>query len=411
MSKMEDRKVPRLRFKGFEGEWEEFPLGNSIISSAFGPRFSSDLYSIDGNIAIISTTDMDDDGNVNYSGLTKAALNEDDFSSHFLREGDLVISRSGTIGVTAVYKNQNIHVVPGAFCIRFRVNEDRLNSKFVQAYFNDKKGRESLIRISAGGVQKNLKGSSVLALEVTFPTLPEQQKIATFLTAVDTKLQQLTRKLALLEQYKKGVMQQLFSGEVRFRDEQGEAFPGWEEKMLGEFLIPTFRAVDKPNGAYLAIGIRSHCKGTFQKVDEDPTKNAMDTLYEVKENDLIVNITFAWEGAIAMVKKEDEGGLVSHRFPTYTFNRNVAIGEFFQYVYPQKKFRLLLELISPGGAGRNRVMSKSEFLKLKWEIPSVPEQQKIAAFLSALDGRIAGVKGQLERGRAWKKGLLQGMFV
>ncbi|MBK9013968.1 MAG: restriction endonuclease subunit S [Saprospiraceae bacterium] len=71
----------------------------------------------------------------------------------------------------------------------------------------------------------------------------------------------------------------------------------------------------------------------------------------------------------------------------------------------------MLELISPGGAGRNRVMSKSEFLKLKWEIPCLEEQQKIAAYLTALDGRIEQVGRQLAVLRAWKKGLLQGMFV
>jgi len=137
----------------------------------------------------------------------------------------------------------------------------------------------------------------------------------------------------------------------------------------------------------------------------------MDKLYQVKENDLIVNITFAWEGAIAIVKKEDENGLVSHRFPTYNFNKDLATYKFFQYVFIQKKFRFMLDLISPGGAGRNRVMSKKEFLKLKWEMPSLEEQQKIAQVLSNADKEIELLKDELQELKKQKKGLMQKLLT
>jgi type I restriction enzyme S subunit len=149
--------------------------------------------------------------------------------------------------------------------------------------------------------------------------------------------------------------------ELRFPKFKGE----WKEKRLDEFLIPTFREVCKPNDKYLAIGVRSHAKGTFQRTDSEPDKIAMETLYQVREGDLIVNITFAWEGAIALVKKTDDGGFVSHRFPTYTFDQTVVLSEYFRQVFIQKRFRSLLDLISPGGAGRNRVLSKSNFLAIK----------------------------------------------
>ena len=177
------------------------------------------------------------------------------------------------------------------------------------------------------------------------------------------------------------------------------------------FLIPEFREVEKPKGLYLAIGIRSHCKGTFQRPDADPEKNAMDNLFQVKENDLIVNITFAWEGAIAIVKKEDDGGLVSHRFPTYVFNEEISNYKFFQYVFIRPRFREQLDLISPGGAGRNRVMSKKDFLKIKCELPCVEEQTKIANFLTAIDDKINNNKTQLDAMKQYKSGLLQQMFV
>jgi len=194
---------------------------------------------------------------------------------------------------------------------------------------------------------------------------------------------------------------------LRFPEFSGE----WAEKDFHSFLAPDFRAVPKPTQNYLALGVRSHGKGTFHKPNSDPEKNAMDTLYEVHCDDLIVNITFAWEGAIAIAHADDHGGLVSHRFPTYRFDRSQVTSEYFEYVIEDRRIRQTLELISPGGAGRNRVLSKSAFLEIKHLFPQAEEQQKIAAFLGAVDAKI----GQLTRKKAlledYKKGCMGQLFT
>ncbi|HTV46987.1 MAG TPA: restriction endonuclease subunit S [Phycisphaerae bacterium] len=196
----------------------------------------------------------------------------------------------------------------------------------------------------------------------------------------------------------------------KLRFPEFRAAPHWTEKSLEEVLSPIVRERKKPVDAYTGLGMRSHGKGTFLKNLENPAKNLMEYLYEVQCDDLIVNITFAWEGAIAIARPTDTGALVSHRFPTFIFKRDAAIPDFFRYIILDKQFVYSLGIISPGGAGRNRVLNKNDFLKLRVFLPKVSEQQKIADCLSSLDELIATQELKLESLNAHKKGLMQQLF-
>lgn len=191
-------------------------------------------------------------------------------------------------------------------------------------------------------------------------------------------------------------------------------FPGfkdaWEQKAIGDVFKLNVRPIPKPLANYKSIGIRSHFKGTFQRLDSDPSKNVMDTLFEVKENDLIVNITFAWEGAVAIASKDDERGLVSHRFPTYINDKKKVDIDFFRFLFPTSEFKRTLTLISPGSAGRNRVLKKSDFLKIKFLFPSLPEQTRIASFFTVLDKKITQLKQKKTLLEQYKKGVMQKLF-
>ena len=186
--------------------------------------------------------------------------------------------------------------------------------------------------------------------------------------------------------------------------------PQWTEKPLEEILSPIVRERKKPVEAYTGLGMRSHGKGTFLKNLENPEQNSMEYLYEVQCDDLIVNITFAWEGAIAIAKPTDTGALVSHRFPTYLFKRDVAIPTFFRYIILDKQFVYSLGVISPGGAGRNRVLNKTDFLKLRVFLPEVSEQQKIADCLTNLDELIVAHGQNLDALKALRTALMQQLF-
>ncbi|MFW7401332.1 restriction endonuclease subunit S [Vagococcus fluvialis] len=183
----------------------------------------------------------------------------------------------------------------------------------------------------------------------------------------------------------------------------------WEQREFNELVEQVIREVPKPDEPYYRMSVRSHAKGTFKQFVDDPNKVAMDKLYVVKKDDLVVNITFAWEHAIAVVSEDSAGLLVSHRFPTYRADEKSDI-VFLKYLVSKEEFRRKLEFISPGGAGRNRVLNKKDFLKLKVMIPNIEEQQKIGSFFKQLDETIALQEHELLLLKEQKKSLLQKMF-
>jgi type I restriction enzyme S subunit len=171
------------------------------------------------------------------------------------------------------------------------------------------------------------------------------------------------------------------------------------------------RQIAKPNQAYRALGIRSHGKGTFERFVSDPSSVAMEHLYVALAGDLIVNITFAWEGAVALVPTEHDGGLVSHRFPTFEPREDQVNPRFLRHALRMPRFTYLLGVVSPGGAGRNRVLNKTDFLELDIPAPSLKAQDQVAKVLDDAEAAIAAERLSLEALQRQKRGLMQKLLT
>lgn len=229
-------------------------------------------------------------------------------------------------------------------------------------------------------------------------SLSEQKRIAAILRAWDEAIEKQDKIIANLQQKRKALL-----GKLLLKQQAN--------KPLKYFLTSVAREIGKPTSSYHALGLRSHCKGTFQRFIKDASTVAMETLYRVKENDLIVNITFAWEGAIALVKETDEHCLVSHRFPTYEIDRSKALPQFVRHVVQTKKFIESLGIISPGGAGRNRVLNKKDFLELKIWLPDLSTQAHIADIISTIELEIEIAESLLAKFKDQKRGLMQKLLT
>ena len=184
----------------------------------------------------------------------------------------------------------------------------------------------------------------------------------------------------------------------------------WEQRELSELIEENQKPVPKPDGEYVRLGIRSHAKGTFHEVVAQGEGLDVDTMYVVEADNLIVNITFAWEEAWAITTEKDAEKLVSHRFPQYRFHQG-QYPMFYQYRFRNGRMKYNLELASPGGAGRNRVLNKTEFMKIPVTIPkSYEEQKEIGTFFARLDDLITLHQRKCDALQKFKKSMLQKMF-
>lgn len=184
----------------------------------------------------------------------------------------------------------------------------------------------------------------------------------------------------------------------------------WEQRKFGKIVEKYEDPVETPTDGYMRLGIRSHAKGTFHNYVEKGKELETAKMFRVAADKFIVNITFGWEHAVAITDENDAGMLVSHRFPQYSFNEGM-IPKFFKYLILDENFKHHLELSSPGGAGRNRVLKLSDMLEYKMNFPSEAEQKKIAIYFDDLDNLITLHQRKCDELQNIKKFMLQKMFV
>lgn len=405
------RVSPVIRFTHFSKNWEENTLGDLAYNFEYGLNASAKEY--DGENKYIRITDIDDSSRYfSQSSLTSPDININNSSKYILEKGDILFARTGaSVGKSYLYKNSDGKVFYAGFLIRIKAN-DNSNAGFIfqNTHTND---YEKFVKVtSQRSGQPGINAKEYAKYKLYVPVLDEQTKIANYFNQIDKIISLRQHELTLLEQRKKAFLQKMYPKkgesipEMRFPEFEND----WKLKKIEDLITQVVREVPKPDKPYGRLSIRSHAKGTFHKFVEDPSSVAMNKLYVVKENDLIVNITFAWEHAIAIAKKKDNGKLVSHRFPTFLVDKSDV--NFMQYIILKESFRQKLELISPGGAGRNRVLNKKDFVKLKIFVPiDLVEQQKIGQFFKQLDEEIKLHEQKLEKLKEMKKAFLQKMFV
>jgi type I restriction enzyme S subunit len=378
--------------------WKFRPVGSVLTQSQYGSNARS------GNVGAMAIVGMKDisEGLVNMKNLARVELDSKECEAYLLEKGDLLLNRTNSydlVGKVGIY-DSNAQAVFASYLVRLKVNRQKISPWFLNYWLNSYIAQKAIKRIATRAVgQANVNPTEFKRhCYIPLPGIEEQNKIVALLRIWDSAIGNTEKLLKAIKLRHKILSIKLLGNKPN-------------ETPIKKFLRQISRAIKKPDEPYWALGIRSHGKGTFRRFIENTSAVAMETLYRVKHDDIIVNITFAWEGAIALVDKTDEDCLVSHRFPTFEIDRNKALPEYLRHIIVQKRFIKNLGLISPGGAGRNRVLNKRDFLNLKISLPEIGEQQRIGDILNTSLREISLLQKKLELLKKQKSGLMQKLFT
>lgn len=390
--------VPQMRFPGFAGKWEKIPAGE-IFEFRNGLNYLKDA--VGDEVKVIGVGDFQSNESISdYSELNVVAVDNAAKDSILLRNGDILFVRSNgnkdLIGRTMLVKKLSERVAYSGFTIRGRITDDGLSPDFAAKSFRANRFRTYLREMGGGTNISNLSQDIVSGYSLFIPSLTEQQKIADFLGKVDAKLDALRRKKSGLEAFKSGLMQRLFSQELRFTRDDGTDFSEWEEMRLDE--VAEIRKGKQVNRDTL-----SEC-GDYAVINGGTTPSGFHTDFNTAGETITISEGGNSCGYVAWQKRPFWCG--GHCYAVTPMHKGIERAYLFQALKLAEPDIMRLRV----GSGLPNIQ-KGDLSAVSLFVPHPNEQRKIADALSAMDAKISAVADQITHMETFKKGLLQQMFV
>ena len=406
--------IPQLRFSEFNGNWEEVPFYDCLIDILDFRGRTPLKIGMDwggGNIISLSANNVKN-GYIDFNAechLGSEELYEKWMGKVKLVKNDIVFTMEAPLGKALLVPDDERYILSQRV-VAFKTRGYIDNLYFIQLIWNNK-FQNIVHRLSTGSTAKGINQKSLKKVFINIPLKPEQQKIAAFLTTVDTKIELLSKKQALLCEYKKGLMQQIFSQVIRFKADDGCDFLDWEEKRLddvGSFKSGTgFTEIEQggKSGVPFFKVSDMNLEGN-QKVMVSANNYVNDEQIE-RLNYKPLNqksVIFAKVGAAVFLerKRVADNFLIDNNMMAFTPTEDIDfIRQWFDTVRLSKYAQV----------GALPSYNASDLKTIKINLPSLQEQIKIANFLSLVDNKIEQVDKQLDESKQFKKALLQQMFV
>ncbi|WP_163195246.1 restriction endonuclease subunit S [Clostridium thermarum] len=400
------KKTPKLRFPEFSGCWEEKRLGE------LGEFFKG---------ALLSKADLSDEGRpcilygelyTKYNEVIKEVYSKTNSNANNLilgKKNDVLIPSSGetSIDIATASCLQKDEVILGGDLNVFRPYE--VNGVFISYQLNNSK-RKEIAKIAQGASVVHIYNEQLKKLKVNISEKREQEKLASFFALIDEKIQKQQKKVEDLEEYKKGIMQKIFSQEIRFKDENGNDFPKWRTVKLEE-ILEECNEKSTENNQYEVIS--STTNGIFYQKDYFNREIASDdnTGYKIlKYGQVVLSPQNLWMGNINYNDKF-EIGIVSPSYKIFSINTEHN-SKFIGYVLrTARAFYEYMQSSEQGASIVRRNLNMELFYEIIFNLPSRKEQDKITEFLTCIESKVSKEEKKLEDLKQLKKGLLQQMFV
>lgn len=388
MEKKKNKK-PQIRFPEFKDGWNHVQLNELLIESK---KRNEDLkygknkvLSVSGEFGIVNQ--------IQHLGRSYAGASVHNY--HVVETGDIVYTKSplkeNPYGIIKLNKGE-AGIVSTLYAV-YKVRKENAIGEFLNCYFSlDTNTNRYLRPLVKKGAKNDMKINNAYVLHdrIYAPSIPEQRRISDFFSIIDEKIEELKLKKSLLGQYKKGIMQKLFSQKLRFKDDKGKDFPKWEKKKLGEIAFKNSsniaaNAIEDNFGDYVIYG----ASGVLKKVD----------FY--REKDEYISIVKDGAGVGRVFLCSEKSSVLG------TLDIIKPIGGNLHYLFYFLQQTNFLKYVT-GSTIPHIYFSDYKAEKILY--PCIEEQTKIAKFLFAIDEKINGTENQLQQTQQYKKGLLQKMF-
>lgn len=388
--------MPKLRFEGFTDSWYQTTLGNIsvFLDGKRKPLKESDRAKIKGEYPYYGASGIIDYVNDYIFDEEIILLGED---------GENIISRNLPLAFKVNGKcwvNNHAHVI-------------KPNAKHNIDFITQCLENINYVQYNTGTAQPKLNQEVCKLLPLRLPSFNEQTKIANFLTAIDEKITQLSQKSDLLAQYKKGLMQKIFSQEFRFKDDDGRDFPDWDFVELEKVATK----VNKKNKDLSISNVltNSATQGIVSQSDyfdrDIANQNNLGGYYIVGTDDFVYNPRISANALVGPIKRNHLTiGVMSPLYTVFRFTKGNL--NFYEQYFQTNHWHDYMKSISNTGARHDRMnITNESFFGLPLPCPVEKEQLKIANFLLAIDHKITQTQAELDAVKQYKQGLLQQMFV
>lgn len=403
--------IPKLRFKEFTDEWKEYPL--KYFTTPIKRKNTNNESDLPLTISSL-------DGLVDQRTYFNKVVASKDMSNYYLlKKGEFAYNKSYSVGFPFGSIKRLDKYNQGALSslyICFQVNN--MNSDFIVKYFESPKWHKQISLCVAEGARNhgllNVNINDFFSTKHFLPQLVEQEKIDNFLSTVDKKIENLANTITSLENQKKGLLQQIFSQKLRFKDKNGNNYPNWEKKKLGDIAVLITKGTTPTNfndGNINFIKVESiiNSKINLSKCMSISENTHFSILSRsiLKENDILFAIAGSL-GISCIVNKEILPANTNQALAIIRLSNNVNINYIF-WTLNSNIMKKYIKISHSIGAQPNLNLKQLNDFILPY--PCLEEQTKIADFLSAFDRKLENQKAQLEHWQQIKKGLLQQMFV
>ena len=392
--------APKLRFKEFDGDWTKVSLDK--VSKVFDGTHQTPNY-VESGIKFVSVENIhapyDSDKFITVEAFKKDFKNQP-------QQNDILMTRitAGEIGATAIVDDRE----PLAYYVSLALIRPKavVTTPFLNQYIGTPFFKNELHkRIIHVAFPKKINLGDINECLVSLPDKQEEQtKIASFLSAVDEKISQLTQKHELLSQYKQGMMQKLFSQQIRFKADDGSEFGEWEDKKLAEVCnFINGRAYKQTEWEKEGIPVIRLQNLTGSGKDYYYSNLNLPNHQYCYNNDLL----YMWSATFGPVFWQGEKAIFHYHIWKIEVNPQLLDKKYAYFLLDEMTEKMKRSL---NGSTMLHVTKQGMEDTVK-TIPSLKEQTKIANFLSAIDQKIEVVVQQIEQAKTWKTGLLQQMFV